>query len=78
MYFKSLLEGKRLIFMEFKQQRKPNVTLIHIQTDQIKEAIASTKLRKSLGPGGIYPEFIRYGPEKFLRCINEKKPQSNR
>lgn len=76
-YFKDLLEERR---PKFRQEEKDYITgdEVELQIAQVEEAIKTTKLKKSSGPGGIYPELVRYGPPKltamlknlYERCLN--------
>lgn len=76
-HFRELLTETR---NEFLDEEEPTILDGNIQLtiEYVREAIKRTKLKKSPGPCGIYPELIKYGPSKLLemfrslfeRCLN--------
>ena len=49
-----------------EDQYQGNGNVKHFKRSQVKEAIRTIKLKKFPGPGGIYPELIRYGTPKRI------------
>lgn len=72
-HYRTLLTEKRKEFTNNGEQiiERTEEEQIEIPLEEVRKAAKSMKNNKSAGPGGIAPEFIKYGTEMLYRMLQQ-------